>query len=54
MNRGDSGFLNSLCNKGVDITKFCLADIDIHAVQHVNSICHGLPVEGHILGDIQI
>ena len=50
----NTGALYSLCNEGVDIVVLGLADLNVHAAQDIDPCGHGLPVKGHILGDIQI
>ena len=50
----DARRLHSLRNKRVNIVKLRFAQLQIHAAQDVDGIGHRFPVEGHVVGHIQI
>ena len=54
LHRADLGALDSLRDIGVDVLKLRLGQVDIHAAEDVDAGRNRLPVEGHIVGDVEV
>ena len=51
----DARSLYRLGDVGIDIVELCLGDVDvIHAPKDVDAVGHRLPVEGHVVGHVQV
>ena len=51
---GNSRRLLGLSDEGVDVGELCLADLHVDSPQDIDGVRHRLPVEGHIILDVQI
>ena len=54
LHRTDLGALDRLGDVGVDVLKLRLTQINIDTAQNVNAGCDRLPVEGHVVGDVEV
>ena len=52
--RADPSSLNGLCNKGIDIIKFSITQLNVNPSQDIDSVCYRIPVKRHIVRNVQI
>ena len=54
LHRTDAGRLDRLRNIRIDVLEFRVGEVNIHAAQNIDARRHRLPVEGSVVGDVQI
>ena len=49
-----AGGIYSFCNKGIDIGKFFISDININASKHIDCVYNGFPVKGCVVVNLKV
>ena len=50
----DAGLQAGFVNVGIHIVESRLRDVDVHTAEEVDDVCHGLPVEGDVILDVEV
>ena len=52
--RTDSGGIYGFRDKGIDVGKFLITDLNVHTTQHIDGVHYSLPVKGRIIINAQV